>query len=251
MNLQQLRNEAWAIARELKTPDAQKLWPADEMNMYINRIYRDIARKTKCIRDARTPAIAIINLAVVDYTTLTLAANGLDYIYANDPGSMIYQANVCPYVFPLHKAIIDIDDVKIIEKQYKLYKVSSQKWMTNVVWEQTMGLPTEYATDLQNRSLAVNFRSDENLTLQLAVKRMPLVDLEKDEDEPEIREDYHDFFRNGVLEQMYSKQDSEAFDMEKSGSYRAKYKKDITSINRAEIKLNEMLSPNYAMDGHR
>jgi hypothetical protein len=251
MNLQQIREECWTVARELNTPDADRLWNQAEMNQYINRIYRKIARETRCIRDARTPAIVLLSLAVVDHTTLVQGTDGLDYIWANDENSPIYQADLTPYVLPLHKSIIDIDEVKIVEKGHKLIKVSSEKWQDNVLWEQSTGIPTEYATDLQLRSIAVNYRSIEALTLQLAVKRLPLADLAGDADEPEFREDYHDFFKNGVLELMYGKNDAEAFDGPKMGSYRKKFLADLDEIKQAETKLNEKLSPNYAMEGHR
>jgi hypothetical protein len=72
-----------------------------------------------------------------------------------------------------------------------------------------------------------------------------------DNDEPEFREDYHDFFKNGVLWLMYSKQDAEAQDLIKAGSYQKHLKADIDEIKRREAKLNEKLSPNFAMGAFR
>lgn len=62
MNLGQIRKEAWDWARETGTTDQQRLWTTTEMNRYINRIYRHIARETKCIRDATTTAVCRITV---------------------------------------------------------------------------------------------------------------------------------------------------------------------------------------------
>lgn len=248
MNLRQIREECWDIARELDTPDKDRLWPLAEINRYINRVYRQIARDCKCIRDSTTPEICIINSDVVDYTTYV--AGTLDYIWANDPSSWLYHLDVCPYLEPLNPLILDIDEVKWMSRDWRLVKVSSQKWQQNMRWEQVVGLPTEYATDLQNKMIALNYRADVSGILQLVVKRMPLLDLADDDDEPEFRANYHDFFRNGVLEQMYSKQDADAYDLEKASSYGAKFKKDITEIKEEETKINERLMPNHPMEGH-
>lgn len=248
MNLLEIREECWGIARELDTPDADRLWPTVDMNRYVNRVYRQIARETRCIRDASTAEICIINCPVVDFTTYEPGTK--DYIWANDPDSWLYQANVCAYLYDLHPLILDIDEIKWASRYWKLMKVSSQKWQKNVYWEQIKGLPTEYATDLENKKLALNYRSDAEDNLYLVVKRMPLKDLSADTDEPEFRTHYHDFIRNGVLEQMFSKQDAEAFDGEKAGSYGRKFREDIDEIKQQETKINEMLMPNHPMLGH-
>ena len=246
MNLRQIRDECWDIAREIDTPDADRLWPTNQMNRYINRIYRKIARDTKCIRDS-TSSLTILNTPVIDHTTYEVGTK--DYIWANDPDSWIYQMDLCAYILPLDPLILDIDEVKWMGRDWRLVKVSSQKWQQNQRWEQVIGLPTEYATDLQNKSIALNYRAQEEGNLAMVVKRMPLADLANDSDEPEFRAHYHDFFINGVLEQMYSKQDADAFDGEKASSYAAKFRDDLTEIQAEESKINERLYPNHPMEG--
>jgi hypothetical protein len=112
-------------------------------------------------------------------------------------------------------------------------------------------MPTEYCTDYTNNSLTINFRSTTAGTLRLIVRRLPLVDLIADTDIPEIRISYHDFFRNGVLEQMYSKQDVEAFDLAKAAQYRTQFLEDINEIKQQEIILDQRLKPNYSLDAFR
>lgn len=250
MNLREIRESIWRKARELNVPDVDRLWPAAEMNQYINRTERRLARECRLIRDARTAEIVLLSFDLVDYTTLT-ADDGLDYIWATTPTSWLYQQDVCPYVVDLDSRIIDIDEAKLIEYDWKLRKVSCQKWQQNIRWEQTKGMPTEYATDLQNNSFAVNFRSEQAFRVQLVVKRLPLADMVKDEDTPEIRVDYHDRFQNDVLAQMFEKHDAQAFDEKARDRYEQKARKDIDDIKFEESRLHEMLRPNHPTEAHR
>ena len=43
MNLKEIRDEAYDIAREVGATDADRFWKIKEMNRYINRVYRFIA----------------------------------------------------------------------------------------------------------------------------------------------------------------------------------------------------------------
>lgn len=250
MTLSELRQEAWDWARETATNDIDRLWSKKEMNRYINRVYRMIARETKCIRDAITPTICQITSTPIDWTTL-VPADGLDYTWATTEGAWLYQKDVCPYIYTLNPLIIDIDEIKWTNRQWKLTKVSCTKWQTNPWWEQVLGMPTEYATDLSNGSLALNFRSEVADTLRLQVRRMPLVDLINDTDTPEFRTHYHDFMLNGILSLMYAKQDSQTFDAVKTLDYATKYKVDIDEIKQQESILDQRLKPNNSQDAFR
>lgn len=249
MNLKELRDEAWDIAREVATSDTDRLWTTKEMNRYINRVYRYIAKETRCIRDSETTSLCLIDAPVVDYTTYT--AGTLDYIWANDPTSWLYHQNVCAYKYPLSPLILDIEEVKWTNRQWRLTKVSCKKWQINPWWEQVVGMPTEYATDLSNNILAVNFRSTTADTLRLQVRRLPLTDLVNDTDEPEFRTNYHDLMINGILWQMYSKQDTQTIDAAKAADYYARYMKDVDEIKQQEAWLDTRLRANSSMDAFR
>jgi hypothetical protein len=245
MNLSEIRGEAWDIARDFGQVDEDRLWTKREMNRYINRVYKRIASETKCIRDNTTPSVCLISTAPVDYTTY--ATGTLDYIWANDTDGWLYQKNVAPYVYTYHSSIIQIDEVKWSNRTWRLMKVSCTKWQTNPWWEKVVGMPTEYCTDLQNGAIALNYRDEETDTLQLHVRRMPLVDLVDDNDIPEIRVNYHEFFLNGVLAMMFSKQDAEAFDGAKYNAYEQKFLKDLDEIKQEESQLDYHLRPNSPM----
>jgi len=249
MNLQQIREECWDLARDIAPVDQDRLWPTREMNRYINRVYKRIASETRCIRDNATTSVCLITVAPVDYTTYE--AGTLDYIWANDPGSWLYQADVCPYLLDLHDSIIQIDEAKWAKRQWKLVKVSARKWQTNPWWERVKGMPTEYATDLTVGKIALNFRDETEDTLHLQVRRMPLEELKDDKDVPEFRINYHEFFINGVLMHMYSKQDSEAFDGAKMLKFKEAFLQDIDEIKQQETQLEEYLRPNYSLSAFR
>lgn len=250
MTLEEIRTEAWAIARDNAVVDADRLWSTAEMNRYINRIYRFIAKETKCIRDSETPAVCQIAVAPRVWSTLT-ADDGADYIFVNSTDSWLYHKDVSANLFTLDSRILSIDECKWTSKQWKLTKVSVSKWQTNPWWEQVIGMPTEYATDLTNGKIAINFRAEDTDTLRLVVRRLPLVSLVDDADIPEFRIVYHDAFINGVLWLMYGKQDTEALNKVKSQEFYALFLKDIDEIKQEESLLDERLRPNYSMGAFR
>jgi hypothetical protein len=252
VNLKQIREECWDLARDVAIVDADRLWTTREMNRYINRIYRWIARETRCIRDSSdvNPTLCQITSDPVDWTTLTVA-DGLDYTWATTEGAWLYQKDVCPYVYTLSPLILDIDEVKWTTRQWKLNKVSVKKWQSNPWWEQVLGMPTEYATDLANNTLTLNFRSETSDTMRLQVRRLPLVDLVSDTDSPEFRTHYHDYFINGVLWMMYSKQDADVIDKQKSLEYQQMFLRDVDEIKQQEVILDQMLKANHSIDAFR
>ena len=257
MNLRQIREECWGIARETATIDEARLWTTAEMNLYINRVYRVIARETKCIRDSITASVCRITSAPpIDIAALTaLAATdswyAQDLAWYNDPTSWLNGQLVAPYSYALSPFVLDVDECKWSTRQWRLTKVSVKKWQINPWWEQVLGMPTEFCTDGDNNRLFLNFRSDTADTLKLTVRRLPLADLVADTDIPEFRTHYHDFFRYGVLEQMYSKQDSQAFDQVKALDFKMIFLKDLDEIKQQEVILDNRLHPNYSMDGFR
>ena len=73
MTLKDIRDRAWMIARETSNSDSSRLWSKAEMNYYINWVYRRIARETRCIRDAVTPAICQITATPAQDFTIALS----------------------------------------------------------------------------------------------------------------------------------------------------------------------------------
>ena len=254
MTLAEIRQECWDEARETAVNDQDRLWTKSEMNRYINRVYRNIARETRCIRDTisyRIPVSAPATLGDLTTAALTdpFAAQDLDWY--NDSGSWLYHTLVAPYSFALDPLIIEVFECKWSVAQWILTKVSISKWQSNPRWEQVVGLATEYSTDGDANRLFVNFRTESADTLKLAVKRLPKVDLVNDTDVPEFKVDYHDFFKNGVLALMYKKQDSQAFDAVKVVDYSTQFKLDLDEIKQSEALLDNRTRSNGSMAAFR
>lgn len=249
MTLSDLKDRCWAIARDTAIDDEDRLWPSCEMTVYINRVYNQIARETKCIKDSSTPEICLIDLVPIDYTTYEEGT--IDYIFANSEKSALYHRDVAPYLIDLDSRILEILDAKLIANQWRLTKTSVRKWQENPYWEQVISVPTEYATDLETDKIALNFRSESSDTIQLQVKRMPLRDMSSETDVPELKLQYHDLMINGILYYMYSKQDADTFDEEASSKYYNLFLLDIDYIKRKEIALDTRLQPNHSLGAFR
>jgi len=258
VNLKEIRQECWSEARETATNDVDRLWTTADMTGYINRIYRFIARETRCIRDTITPSVCRITCAPpADLAALTTLA-ATDSWAAQDLGwynggsdSWLTGQLVAPYSFPLSSLVLEVEECKFATHQWKLTKVSIAKWQTNPWWEQVVGMPTEYATDGDNNRLFVNFRFTAADVLKLAVRRLPLANLVVDGDSPEFRTSYHDFLKNGVLSLMYLKHDSQTFDPAKSADYEGKFKLDLDEIKQQESILDRRLRVNSSLEGFR
>lgn len=240
MNLKEIREECWAIAREVSTIDSDRLWTTKEMNRYVNRTDRYIARETRCIKDAVTAEICRITCTPI-----------LDPIYGIDPNSWLYGLLVIPQNYALDARILDIDEVKWTSRSWRLNKSSVKKWQINPYWEQVAGMATEFCTDYTNNMITINYRDTTADVLKLVVRRLPLADLSLDADIPEIRIHYHDYFINGVLEQMYMKQDVETFDLAKAEMYKAAFLKNIDEIKQQESLLDDRLRPNLSLAAFR
>lgn len=254
MTLKELREECWDIARDSALVDQDRLWPTKEMNKYINRTYKQVARETKCIYDSITPAICRITVAPpTDLADLTAkAATDLwyaqDLAWYNDSTSWLNNQLVTPYSLPLSTKILKITEAKWTSVQWKLTKVSVQKWQQNPWWEQVVGtMATEYATDLDSNRITLNYRATSTDTLKLTVKRLPLVDLIADSDSPEFREDYHLLMLNGILWQMFSKVDAETLNKVKAEEYRIKFYADIDEIKQEEESIASKLTINHPL----
>ena len=257
MTLQELRTEAWLRANDIDKSDQDRVWPMYEMNSYINRVYFYIARETKCIRDSITASICRIasapptDLADLTAKAATDAWYAQDLAYYNDPNSWLYGHLVAPNSYPLSDKILEIEECKWTTRQWRLTKVSCKKWQVNPYWEQVIGMPTEYCTDLDNGRLTLNFRSDMSDTLRLQVRRLPLTKLVNETDVPEFREHYHELMLNGILYHMYSKQSVSDMDEGKATKYYQLYMADVDEVQQQDIILDDRLRPNQSMDAFR
>lgn len=205
MTLKEIREECWDVARDTASIDQDRLWPTKEMNRYINRIYRKICKETACLVDS-----------VSTFTQISITGS-------NENPAAIY--------IDLDPRILFIEEAKWATGGWFVREVSVSKW-TNPLWETFSGPPTEFALDWSVNKLAFNFKPNITDTLKLRVRRMPLVNLVSDTDSPEFKVQYHDYFINGVLWQMYLKQDAEAFDKSKAEEFKQLFLKDLDDMKK-------------------
>ena len=115
MTLSDIRNECWEQARESTTIDEDRLWRTAEMNRYINRVYRILAKETECIVDS-----------ISAFTQL--AITGTD----ETPAS---------YYIALDPRIRCIEEAKWATNGYNIYETSIDRFGTPQ-WEITTGAPS-------------------------------------------------------------------------------------------------------------
>lgn len=179
MNLQELLDELRGnILRDVSDAiggASDKLWTDDTLVRYINDGYRRFCRRTLLIRDASTPDVTQITLAV-----------GVDR-------------------YPLHKDVLAVLTARIEGKEYDLHKTTHDSLagaVTNsdraIVTSNTPPSqePRWFAMDEENRILRLspNVGADfDGKIIQMRVARMPKAVLTVDdlEAELEVDEDYH------------------------------------------------------------
>lgn len=232
MNLREIREEAWDYADDRSENEEDRLWKPEEMDRYVNRIYRDIARETKCIEDFSTPEVC--QIAITPIAPASQVTGTLDYQYVNNGSSPLYGKTFASNTFLLHKSILEICDARLLNGQVRLNHRFAKKWKKSPTWDQRIGLPTEYATDLKNGYLAVNYRAETADIVLLSVKRLPLTPLRSSGDVPEIPISYHDAFLDGILAEMYSKQDSQTYEKGRAEKHKEQYLERLDDIKRIE-----------------
>jgi len=112
--------------------------------------------------------------------------------------------------YAFHKSIIHIKSARLSDSALDLtrvgygdnhlivgsYQTDPDFWDTNLALQENSGRPGRYSVDMGTRTIRVRQKPDEDsalLKLQLAVVRMPLCDLTKEnaDKEPEIPEEHH------------------------------------------------------------
>lgn len=215
MNLRELIDEPRSLARDNGRVDTDRLWPDHEMVYYVNRVYRELARECKIIKDRNS---TLCSIAVDGTTTPVLEIN-------------------------LDPRILSVEAAHFVTKQNVLSFSSVKTFEQNPLWYTYVGIPTKFCLDATSKKLTFNYLIDFADTLKIRVSRMPLVPLVSDVDIPEFEEEYHDHFLNGIMAWMYSKQDADTIDKVKAEEYRQKFLMDIDKIKRIEIYDRNVQNP--------
>lgn len=180
------RSEIVAAFRERADDEAQPYgWSDLEVWRYLNEAHREAAIRARLIRDASTAAIRSLAF-VADATDVALSALVLDVTRARISGEELPMAI---------KSVEQMDD-------------------ENPRWEsRTSATPCVLVTERNGAGLKARLwpPAAEAGTLLLTVNRLPLTDLNTDDDSPEIPVQYHDRLIDWMLRCAYLKRDSETY----------------------------------------
>lgn len=191
MNLKALI--AAARARSDDVDDQKPLWSDAEWTSFANRAQREACRRARLIVDSSTDEV-------------TLLAIG-----AGEPTK------------EKHASILFIRRVKLVGGQV-LRPVSFQTLdCQDSNWEEASGTPRGYVPDFDSKLFRLYPTPDADVEVRLTVVRLPLADMVKGEDEPEIAAHLHDALIDGMLDEAYSKQDSQTFDPRRAEGHAARF----------------------------
>lgn len=113
-------------------------------------------------------------------------------------------------------------------------------------WETITGIPQSIITDYQNNALRLWPIPMADDTLLLTVDRLPLKLMESDDDEPELREEYHDALVDWMLHKAYSRPDADMFDPNRASQSLADFEREFGS--RASARNEEWMRQRHTTD---
>lgn len=94
-------------------------------------------------------------------------------------------------------------------------------------WEDETGDTDSYVADYESGKICLYRKPAANGTLKLVVVRLPLLDLETEENSPEIQAQYHHALRHYVVAEMRSVDDTELYDPRKAAIAAAKFEAEF------------------------
>ena len=124
--------------------------------------------------------------------------------------------------------IINIRRAKLSISTYSLSPVQAEEMdRVNPGWELHTGTPTTYVTDYQTNAIRLYPKQQVAATLFLTVSRLPNSAMAENDDEPEIREEYHPALVQWMLYRAYAQQDADMFDPNKSVRALAEFEREF------------------------
>ncbi len=175
----------------------------------------------------------------VDDTQATLFANeGVSE--ACRRGDMIIDSTVSIAVkanAPLVKlptTCIEIRRVRLEDSTSPLLPVSVadlDAWSAQ--WEDEIGIVSNYVTDYQTNAILLYPQPETDGKLRLTVRRLPKDQMEADDDEPEIRAEYHIGIVQWMLYRAFGTVDADLFDANRSRVALAEFEREFGTRNSA------------------
>ena len=137
-------------------------------------------------------------------------------VSANDP------------LIDIDPAIINIRRAKLSTSAYSLTPIRAEEMdRVNPGWEKHVGTPTTYVTNYQTNAIRLYPIQQVSADLNMTVSRLPFKAMQSEEDEPEIREEYHPALVKWMLYRAYSRQDADMFDPQKAAMALADFEREF------------------------
>jgi hypothetical protein len=208
MNLGDMINEYRTEADDFVEPP---MCSDNEIRTWVNQGCKEAARRKHIIVDSSTDSCCKINVVA---------------------GTAEYK---------LDSKVIFVDRVRVLEVDGLVLRPVKMELMDvqRPGWESDVGEPMWYVVGLNTHKIRLYPIPDKNYTLNLTVKRLPLVDLELPSDEPEFPEEYHQAIVQWVLFRAFSKKDVEIFDAERAAEAKRSFEEEFGTKEDANAGLEQ------------
>lgn len=184
---------------------APYLWSRSELLEYAIDAQREACRRSRLIVDSSTAAICQVALTAATPT------------------------------YALDSRIIFIKRVKLTGQVTPLSRMHSDDLDCNRPgWEDDTGLPVGYVPNMDSNALRPYPTPDADYTANLTVIREPLVDMDDDDDVPEIAGRYHLGLVNWMVHRAFLKPDAEAFNPKGSDAALAMFEAEFGKRSSAQ-----------------
>lgn len=176
---------------------AKHHWPDAELTLWATEAQHEACRRARLLLDSSSPL-----------TELSLPAG---------------EPAVC-----LDERILFIRRARVVGRSRFLTRVSHQDLdCRSADWEDERGDPRGYVPDLDTTKFRPYPVPEDDLTVRLTVVRLPLKDLVKDADVPEIAPHLHMSLISWMLYRAYSKPDSETLDPKRAADHLAEFEREF------------------------
>lgn len=196
------------------------LWSDIELNAHINEAEAEACRRARLLVDSSTAAICTITV------TIDTAEFALD-----------------PRVVMVRRAKLASQTTPLVKKTMASLDEEAPGWQDDVA-----STPGYCYFDAGSTNIGIYPKADTADTMKLTVVRVPLAEMNDDEDIPEIPERYHYSLLHWVLHRAYLKRDAETRDDKASLEALALFEAEFGKRRSAEVERFEMEHEGYDMD---
>lgn len=201
MTLEELIQEFRNKTTDTKVP---YLWSDDEIIGYANDAEQDACRRAHLLIDSSGEAAQAP-------------------VYANDP-----LVELDDRVISVRRARMASSSIPLAPKTVRSMDDAVPGWDSA-----TPSSPVVFIPDWQTGSLYLFPPSSTDSTMMMTVARLPMNDMVKMKDKPEIKPRYHKGLVNGMLYRGYIKQDADTFDKAKAEFYEMLFIQEFGQKNSA------------------